>query len=214
MKVLRDERKMAANGREMADKWDTLRHQPILPAPISPSSPAPQLSFRFLNNNLVSRVSGRGNGGNQQDTLGVSGNPGLRSPALNTAHAAPSSTAVAPRAFVVRRIRGPHPQALHGSVRGPLRLGADSDMEAWLGMRIHADQGPGSQRGGSPRDASEGKGPQRRLGRRLEEVAKAVRGGCCRLQMPLRLALGVRGTVAGHRLGALEEGGGGTLPPF
>ena len=29
--------------------------------------------------------------------------------------------------------------------------------------------------------------------------------------MPLRLALGVRGTVAGHRLGALE--GGGYLPP-
>ena len=42
-------------------------------------------------------------------------------------------------------------------------------------------------------------GPRRRLGRRLEEVAKAVRGGYCRLQM-----LAVRGTVAGHRLGALE----------
>ena len=54
--------------------------------------------------------------------------------------------------------------------------------------------------------------PQQRLGRRLEEVAKAVGGGYCRLQMPVRLALGVRGTVAGHRLGALE-GGGGT-PPF
>ena len=67
-----------------------------------------------------------------------------------------------------------------------------------------------------PRDALEGKGPQRRpqwrLGRRLEEVAKAVGGGYCRLQMPLKLALGVRGTVAGHRLGALEGGGGG-FPP-
>ena len=31
--------------------------------------------------------------------------------------------------------------------------------------------------------------------------------------MPLRLALGVRGTVAGHRLGALESGGGGASPP-
>ena len=44
-----------------------------------------------------------------------------------------------------------------------------------------------------PRDALEGKGPQRRpqrrSGRRLEEVAKAVGGGYCRLQM--------------HRLGAL-----------
>ena len=44
---------------------------------------------------------------------------------------------------------------------------------------------------------------------RLEEVVKAVGGGYCRLQMPLRRALGVRGTVAGHRLGALEG-----LPPF
>ena len=67
----------------------------------------------------------------------------------------------------------------------------------------------------SPRDALEGKGPrrrsQRRLGRRLEEIAKAVGGGYCRLQIPLRLELGVRETVAGHRLGALE---GGNLPPF
>ena len=63
-------------------------------------------------------------------------------------------------------------------------------------------------------DASEGKGPrrrpQRRLGRRLEEVAEAVGGGYCRLQMPLKLALGVTGIVAGHRLGALD---GGVPPP-
>ena len=70
-----------------------------------------------------------------------------------------------------------------------------------------------------PRDALEEKGPQRRpqqrLGRPLEEVAKAVGGGYCRGQMPLKLALAVRGTVAGHRLGALEGGGrGGYLPPF
>ena len=62
------------------------------------------------------------------------------------------------------------------------------------------------------RVALEGKGlhrrPQQRLDRRLEEVAQAVGGGCCRLQMPLGLALGVRETVAGHRLGALEGGGG------
>ena len=50
-----------------------------------------------------------------------------------------------------------------------------------------------------------------RLGRRLEEVAKAVGGGYCRLQMPLTLALGVRETVAGHRLGSWR-GGGGSLP--
>ena len=38
--------------------------------------------------------------------------------------------------------------------------------------------------------------------------------GYCRLQMPLKLALAVRDTVAGHRLGALEGGGGGNLPPL
>ena len=57
----------------------------------------------------------------------------------------------------------------------------------------------------------EGKGPQRRpqkrVDRRLAEVAKAVESGYCRLRMPLRLALGVRGTVAGRQLGALEAGG-------
>ena len=66
----------------------------------------------------------------------------------------------------------------------------------------------------APRDALEGKGPQRRpqkrLDRRLEEVAEAVGGGYCRLQMLLTLALGVRKRVAGRRLGAL----GGGAPPF
>ena len=38
-----------------------------------------------------------------------------------------------------------------------------------------------------------------RLGRRLEEVAEAVGGGYCRLQMPLRPALGVGETVRGDR---------------
>ena len=36
-------------------------------------------------------------------------------------------------------------------------------------------------------------------------------GGYCQLQMPSKLALGVRRTVAGHRLGALK---GGVPPPF
>ena len=66
------------------------------------------------------------------------------------------------------------------------------------------------------RGALEGKGPQRRprkrLDRRLEEVAKAVGGGYCRLQMPWKPAFGVRGTVAGRRLGALEGRGGGSSP--
>ena len=41
------------------------------------------------------------------------------------------------------------------------------------------------------------------------KVAEAAGGGYCRLQVPLRLALGARETVAGRRLGALEGG----LPP-
>ena len=69
-----------------------------------------------------------------------------------------------------------------------------------------------------PRDALEGKGPrrppQRRLDRRLEEVAKAFGGGDCQLHMPLRLAFGVRGTVAGHGPAPWRGGGGGHPPPF
>ena len=64
-----------------------------------------------------------------------------------------------------------------------------------------------------PRDALKGKRPQRRpqkrLDRRLEEVSEAVWGGYCRLQVPLSPAPAVMKTVAGHRLDALEAGGGG-----
>ena len=95
-------------------------------------------------------------------------------------------------------------------------------LKGWSSKLLPTDRGRFSSEDGKVcangqgavrRDALGGKGPQRRpqqrLDRRLEEVAKAVGGGYCRLQMPLRLALGVRGTVAGRRLGALEEGGGG-----
>ena len=54
--------------------------------------------------------------------------------------------------------------------------------------------------------------PQKRLARRLEEIAKAVGGGYCRLQMPLGLARTVRETVVGRRLSAPE--GGLYLPPY
>ena len=58
----------------------------------------------------------------------------------------------------------------------------------------------GSRGWGGGRDVLEGKGPQRRPRRRfdggLEKVAKAVGGGYCQLQMPLKRALAVRGTVA------------------
>ena len=79
---------------------------------------------------------------------------------------------------------------------------------------VHSARFGHAQLGG--RDALDRKGPQRwpqrRLDRRLEEVAEAVRGGYCRLQMPLKLALGVRGTVAGHGPGALEGRGGDGAP--
>ena len=50
--------------------------------------------------------------------------------------------------------------------------------------------------------------------RRLEEVAKAVGGGYCRLQMPWKLALAVREAVAGRWLGALKGEEGVPPPPF
>ena len=70
---------------------------------------------------------------------------------------------------------------------------------------------------GHARDALEGKRPRRRpqrwLERRSEEVARAVGGGYCRLQMPLKRALAATETVGGHRPGA-PEGGGGVPPPL
>ena len=47
----------------------------------------------------------------------------------------------------------------------------------------------------------------------MEAVVKSVGGGYCRLQMPLSLALAIRGTVAGHRLSALEGEGDNPPPP-
>ena len=71
---------------------------------------------------------------------------------------------------------------------------------------------------GLDRDALEGKGPRkcprRQFDGRLEELAKAAGSGYCRLRTPLKLALAVKETVAGHRLGKLEWGGGGGTPPF
>ena len=105
--------------------------------------------------------------------------------------------------------------------RGPKRTVLQK-IQLKISGRDHALQeeegvGWGSRRGGRSRDALEGKGPQRRpperLSRRLGEVAKAAEGGYCRLQMPLKLARAVRGTVARHRLGALEGGGGGGRCP-
>ena len=66
-----------------------------------------------------------------------------------------------------------------------------------------------------PKTSSKGVRTEQRFEGRLEEVAKAVGGGHCRLQMPLRLALGVRGGGGGQWLGiggALWRGG--TPPCF
>ena len=66
-----------------------------------------------------------------------------------------------------------------------------------------------------PRDAVEGKGPQRRpqkrVDRQLQEVAKAVGGSYCPLQMPLKLALAVKKTPARHKPGALRGGWDGIV---
>ena len=112
----------------------------------------------------------------------------------------------------------PHPHTrpmyAEGSPKSSMRAGLSGrGGVAWGGVRTHTST---ACRHGSPQTGCvavgswrhpgmrlKGRGPQRRaqwrLDRRLEEVAKAVGGGYCRLQMPLRLALGVRGTVAGHR---------------
>ena len=85
---------------------------------------------------------------------------------------------------------------------------------AGTGMSVKGAQAAPGAEGRLSRDALEGKGPQRRpqkrLDRRLEGVAKAVGGGYCRLQMPLKLALVVRKTVAGRP----GRGGGVYLPRF
>ena len=80
----------------------------------------------------------------------------------------------------------------------PVTPGNDGVSRAALGSRSgrtpcvkHPHQPP--WRGVSAGMHLEGKGPQRqprkRLDRRLEEVAEAVGGGYCWLQMPLKLAL-------------------------
>ena len=78
-----------------------------------------------------------------------------------------------------------------------------------LPPKLSGPRHPGG--GGGGRDALEGNAPrrrpQKRLDRRLEGVAQAVGGGYCRLQSPLKPALAVRETAAGHRLSALEGGG-------
>ena len=85
-----------------------------------------------------------------------------------------------------------------------------------MNMEVSSGGGGGVRRGcrhcpASVLNALEGKRPQRRpqkwLDGRLEEAVQAVGGRCCGLQKPLKLALAVRGTVAGPRPGALDGGG-------
>ena len=85
----------------------------------------------------------------------------------------------------------------------------------WQGCKARK----GALSAGTPRDAFEGKGPQRRpqmrLDRRLEEVVKAVGGGYCRLQMPLKRAHLASGRQwLGIGRAPWRGGGGGYLPPF
>ena len=78
------------------------------------------------------------------------------------------------------------------------------------GSHISRSRARPGGRGGGPRVALEGKGPRTGGWRGLP---KRLGDGCCRLQMPLNAAPAVREAVAGHRLGALEGGGGGLTSP-
>ena len=70
-------------------------------------------------------------------------------------------------------------------------------------------------RSASPRDAVQGKRTSEAAPEGVgQAVGGAVGGGYCRLQMPLKLAFGVRGTVAGYRLGAVDQGEGPLPPPL
>ena len=82
----------------------------------------------------------------------------------------------------------------YGNVRRGVHATTQSPGLRWKGRDLRG--GPGSGWIGGWRR------PPKRLG-----------GGYCRLRMPLRLALAVRGTSAGHGLGALEGGPGGGVPP-
>ena len=119
-----------------------------------------------------------------------------------------STAAASLRATAARRSCCTRPCHLLRVAAGPPRSRVGTP--AWVCLCVCRPSGPGVM-------ASQGEGPQRRpqmrLGRRLEGVAKAVGGGYCRLQMPLKLAFAVRETGAGHRLVALEGRGGGALPP-
>ena len=89
----------------------------------------------------------------------------------------------------------------------------------WLRKRLHVAYGVLAWKGGEdlPRDALDGKGPQRRpqkrLNGRLEEVAKSVGGGYCRLQMPLKRHLASGRQWLGIGSAPWSEAGGGVSPP-
>ena len=122
----------------------------------------------------------------------------LRSPAANSAEARRKRNGRSAMCLCVSRCQK---RLLRGSVSLPHRVRPPAALPFYPILPS-----------GTPRDALQGKGPQRRpqerLDRRLEEVAEAVGGGYCRLQVPLRLVLAVRETVAGHK------GGGVYVPPF
>ena len=81
--------------------------------------------------------------------------------------------------------------------------------EAAAGHRLGALEGGGGGQGGFRRDGTSEAAPEA-VRSAVGGGSKAVRGGFCQLQMPVKLAVAVRETVAGHRLGALERGG---VPP-
>ena len=147
------------------------------------------------------------------DTGGVGHGPRLR-PALGPSTLADTRADVDHDLTADHRVRV-HLSASPGSTASSFGWGPGmtrwrspkSQLPLPTSLRGRGQTGTGCSSRGLAGDALEGegpqRGPQRRLGRRLEEVAKAVGGGYCRLH---------RGTVARHRLGALEGGRGGAPP--
>ena len=120
--------------------------------------------------------------------LALASGASARGPSVVSAGASARAEAHRPRATQCGAAPPPaHPQRQHRVVGGGLHAKGGLRAErrgtvlcVWGGGRSDA-----LERRGPPRR------PQKRMDRRLEEVAIAIGGGYCRLQMPLRLALGV-----------------------
>ena len=191
------------------------RHQPLKTLRVGMKPHVPE---RYVGAKSGNRVNGRGGGGG----LGLPKAPVLpvpqHQPQLHFQPPAPRalSQSAATALWLLRHCRQSPPLPFSQTPGAKLTMGGVNRdiLPARKVVELVKPSALGlssAGRGGLGRvqyrqGALEGRGPQgppqEPLGRQLEEVAKATGGGYCQLQMPLRLALGVRGTVAGHRLRA------------